>query len=100
MNKKVKYWITPEEEKFLTDKAVEIAMELHKVAWNDFLEERRKQNRPLEYKHVTDDHYQAVFAAGLLRGCATGLVFGCTNVPEMDNEQDEQTKGGNNGQDN
>ncbi len=97
MIEKRKYWISPEEEKFLTDTAVEIAMELHETAWNDFMRERREQNRPLEYKHVTDDHYQAVFAAGLLRGCATGLVFGCTNGPERDDEQDEQTKGGNNG---
>lgn len=102
MEKCNNYWstLTQEQQDRLLNKfydiAVEICLDEHKKAWKNYLEKRRTQSRPLNHKNVTDDEYQAVFAGGMIEGCACGIASSFVSMAE-EGKIELIKKGGNNG---
>ena len=102
MEKCNNYWssLTQEQQDRLLDRfydiAVEICLEEHKKSWKNYLEKRRVQSRPLNHKNVTDDEYQAVFAGGMIEGCACGIASSFVSMAE-EGKIELIKKGGNNG---
>ena len=80
MEKCNNYWssLTQEQQDRLLDKLNDLAMDIclgvHENCWENYLEKRKAQNRPLSHKNVTDDEYQAVFAGGMMEGFNWGIA--------------------------